>query len=66
MSSSEDEEEEDEEEEEEEEEEVDVLTIGSKKYYINPKTKDIYEFLKNEDIGNYIGKYENGKLSKKH
>ena len=59
------EEEGEEEAEEDEEDEVEILTIGSKKYYVNPETKDVYEFLKNEDIGDFIGKLEDGKLVKK-
>ena len=54
-----------EEEVEEDEDEVEIITIGSKKYYVNQETKDVYEFLKNEDIGDFIGKLENNKLVKK-
>ena len=50
---------------EEDEDEVEIVTIGSKKYYVNQETKDVYEFLKNEDIGDFIGKLENNKLVKK-
>jgi len=59
------EEKEEEDDEGEEEDEVEILTIGSKKYYLNSETKDIYEFLKNEDIGDFLGKLINGKLVKK-
>ena len=58
-------EDEEDEEESEEEDEVEIITIGSKKYYVNQETKDVYEFLKNEDIGDFIGKLENNKLVKK-
>ena len=45
---------------------MEILTIGSKKYYVNPETKDVYEFLKNEDIGDFIGKLVNNKIVKKN
>ena len=38
-----------------------ILKIGD----ISEETKDVYEFLKNQDIGDYIGKLENNKLVKK-
>ena len=57
-------EEEGEEEEEEEELELELISINKKKYYQNILNNDIYECLKNEDVGNYIGKLFNGKIKK--
>ena len=54
--------EESEEEESEEEEDIYEVMIANKNYYTNnEKNGDIYEILPDEDIGNIIGRFINGK-----
>ena len=58
----EEEEEDEEEEEEEEEEEVEDVTINGKEYYAtNTVDGDIYEKLKDDEIGDIVGYYKNKK-----
>ena len=56
------EEEEEEEGEEDEEEEVEIVEIESKDYYTNNTSNgNIYSILKDEDVGEIVGVYKNGK-----
>tara|TARA_B100000886_G_C20404634_1_gene484159 strand:+ start:311 stop:1063 length:753 start_codon:yes stop_codon:yes gene_type:complete len=58
------EEEDEEEEEEEEEEEVFEVKIKGKKYYTsNEKNGPIYEITEDEDVGDEVGKFVNGKAT---
>ncbi len=54
-----------EDEEEDEEEEVYEITISGKKYYTTDEKKnngDIFEILPDEDVGNMIGRFKDGKV----
>jgi len=56
------EEEEEEGEEGEEEESMEVTKIGKKQYFVGETSKLVYVFLNEEEAGECLGKYENGKI----
>ena len=53
---------EDEEVEEEEEESMEVIKIGKKKYYCGETSRQIFVYLNDEESGDCLGKYVDGKI----
>jgi hypothetical protein len=56
------EEEVEEEAEEEEEEGMEVIKIGKKKYFCGENSRNVYVYVNDEEAGDCLGRYENGKI----
>jgi hypothetical protein len=51
-----------EEEAEEEEEGMEVIKIGKKKYFCGETSRNVYVYINDEEAGDCLGRYENGKI----
>jgi cobalamin biosynthesis protein CobT len=50
------------EEAEEEEESMEMIKIGKKKYFVGESSKSVYVFINDEEAGDCLGKYVDGKI----